>query len=75
MKSKIHPIWWWFTTIFVLAVAGLWAEQTFRHPPTPKEACEAKGDWWDEQDRICAAPVALSTITGRKAGSPPPHKP
>lgn len=76
MKSKIHPIWWVFTATFALAVAGLWAQQTFHRAPTAQEACEAKGDWWDEQDKVCAAPVALSTITGRRAGTPAaPHKP
>ena len=70
MKSKVHPIWWVFTATFVAAVIGLWAEQTFRRPPSPQQTCEAKGGWWDDQDRICAAPVALSTITGRKAGQP-----
>jgi hypothetical protein len=76
MKSKVHPIWWWFTAAIVLAVIGLWAEQTFRRPPSPQQVCEAKGDWWDDQDRLCAAPIALSTITGRRSGqATPSHKP
>jgi hypothetical protein len=29
--------------------------------------CEAKGDWWDEQDHVCAIPTPISTITGHPA--------
>jgi len=31
----------------------------------PRERCEAKGDWWDWRERICAHPVPLADITGR----------
>ncbi len=31
----------------------------------PGERCEAKGDWWDPETRVCAHPVLISDITGR----------
>lgn len=31
----------------------------------PRDACEAKGDWWDWRGRACAHPVVISDITGR----------
>ena len=32
----------------------------------PKSICEAKGDWWDDKDQICAVPMPVATITGHK---------
>jgi len=31
----------------------------------PAERCEAQGDWWDPDGRVCARPVLISDITGR----------
>jgi hypothetical protein len=35
-----------------------------------KARCEAKGDWWDDLDRVCAVPTPLTTITGHAAKTP-----
>ena len=75
-KSKVHPIWWWFVGAFALAMAGILAQQIFWSRPSAEQSCETSGGWWDPQDKVCAAPIALSTLTGRKSGSPPaPAKP
>jgi hypothetical protein len=34
----------------------------------PKARCEARGDWWDEQDKLCAVPMPITTLTQRPAG-------
>jgi len=59
-----------FAVIFVLVCIGL----LFVRPPSgpapnadAQARCEARGDWWDDKDKLCAVPVPLSTITGRPA--------
>jgi len=32
-----------------------------------KARCEAHGDWWDEQDKVCAVPMPITTLTRRPA--------
>lgn len=34
----------------------------------PRKKCESAGAWFSWKDRGCYAPIALSTITGRKNG-------
>jgi hypothetical protein len=36
----------------------------------PAERCNSEGGWWDPQDRICATPIPIERITGRKAHAP-----
>lgn len=36
----------------------------------PSKKCEAAEGWFSWKDRQCYAPIAISTITGRKAGEP-----
>jgi hypothetical protein len=57
-----------FVVIFLAACVGL----LFLRPSTqpgpgndPQARCEARGDWWDDQDKVCAVPTPLATITGR----------
>ena len=60
-----------FVVLFLLACVGL----LFLHPSKqqpgvgndPQSQCEAKGLWWDDQDKICAVPTPLATITGHAA--------
>ena len=35
----------------------------------PANRCEAKGDWWDPEDHVCAVPMPISQFTGRKIGN------
>lgn len=52
-----------FLGLFGVLVAGafayeaLWAE--------PGERCEARGQWWADEGRICAQPISIAEITGR----------
>jgi hypothetical protein len=70
MKSNIQRIGVAFLAAFFLICAGLLAHDFFFLWPI--QACEEHGNWWDDQDHICAVPVPLSTITGRRSGA---HKP
>ena len=64
-----------FVVLFLLACVGL----LFLHPSKqqpgagndPQSQCEAKGLWWDDQDKICAVPTPLATITGHAAKPQP----
>ncbi|HKT54620.1 MAG TPA: hypothetical protein VJP88_09215 [Caulobacteraceae bacterium] len=59
--------------IFLVVFLALCVWLFFAHPapppaPTdPKARCEAKGDWWDAEDHVCAVPMPLSRFTGRSA--------
>jgi hypothetical protein len=54
--------------IFLAACAGLFAyESIFVWPP---QRCEAKGSWWNAQDRECDTPILIWRLTGRA-----PHRP
>jgi hypothetical protein len=52
-----------FLVIFAVVCAGLWGYQLLY--VWPKRACEAKGDWWDWQDRACGIPMPLTSLTHR----------
>lgn len=52
-----------FLGVFVLSLVGIFAYQVY--VVRPAERCEAKGDWWDPDGRVCARPVLISDITGR----------
>jgi len=51
--------------IFALVCVGLWGYQLLY--AIPRKACEAKGDWWDWQDRACGIPMPLTSLTHRPA--------
>jgi uncharacterized membrane protein YjdF len=62
-----------FIVVFAIVCIGL----LFLHPRNEaaggtdaRTRCEAKGDWWDDQDHICAVPTPLSTLTHRSASPP-----
>jgi hypothetical protein len=64
-----------FLVIFVAVAAALvfvrGPEPTLRSSAAVTRAdarvtCEAKGDWWDEEDQLCAVPMPVSTITHRR---------
>jgi hypothetical protein len=56
-----------FVVIFLAACVGLLFLHPGRQPGPgndPRSRCEARGDWWDAQDKVCAVPTPLATITG-----------
>ena len=55
-----------FLGLFAVAVVAIWGYQYFY--VWPGQRCEARGWWWDWRTRICALPVPLEVLTGRKAG-------
>ncbi len=65
-----------FVAIFLVLVTWV---AFLRAPPQPqgpsagdaRTRCEAKGDWWDDVDKVCAVPMSISTITHRP--NPPAH--
>jgi hypothetical protein len=69
----------WVQLLFlaVFLIAAVWlaflrpAEQAapaFATAGEAKARCEARGDWWDEQDKVCAVPMPVTTLTHRPAG-------
>jgi len=52
-----------FLGVFALSSAGVFVYHAVW--VWPRQACEAKGDWWDWRGRTCAHPVLISDITGR----------
>ena len=53
-----------FLGLFFVISAGTLAYHYFFIWPAKR--CEARGHWWDPKTRICAMPIPISTITGRK---------
>jgi hypothetical protein len=72
-RSMVSTVQIVFAVIFLAAAVGLLFLRPSAHQPgpgnDPQAQCEARGDWWDAQDRVCAVPTPLSTITGH-AGRP-----
>jgi hypothetical protein len=69
----------WVQLLFLalFLVAAVWL--AFLHPADQAAAsraaggdararCEARGDWWDDQDKVCAVPMPITTLTRRPAG-------
>ncbi len=52
-----------FLSIFAVLLAGMFAYESL--VIAPGDRCEAGGQWWDPQDRICAQPISIAEITGR----------
>jgi len=59
-----------FLAVFLVLVTWV----AFLRPPAQpqpafggdaKARCEAKGDWWDDLDKVCAVPMSVSSITHR----------
>jgi hypothetical protein len=55
--------------LFLAVSLGLWAREALY--VWPRKACEARGDWWDPHDRVCAVPISVTKFTGRPIGAPP----
>ncbi len=64
-------LWVQLFFLAVFLVACVWL--AFLRPAEPSRAtasdakarCEARGDWWDEQDKVCAVPMPITTLTHR----------
>ena len=52
-----------FLALFAISVVAVFGYHAYF--VWPGERCEAQGDWWDPDTRICAQPVLISDITGR----------
>jgi hypothetical protein len=66
MKSAIDWIKLIFLGVFVVSVALIWSYQA--RVVWPRERCEAHGDWWDDEDNVCAVPMPIWTFTRRMPG-------
>jgi hypothetical protein len=70
MNATIDRIKLIFLGLFVLACGAIFAYHALF--VWPKERCEAHGDWWDDQDRVCAVPMPIWTFTHRMPGAAKP---
>ena len=66
MNSTIDRLKILFVVIFAIGCAAIWAYQIFYVWPAKK--CEAGGQWWDRDRRVCAQPIYIPDITGRPEG-------
>jgi hypothetical protein len=73
MKSSIDRIKLIFLGVFAIACAAVWYYHA--NYVWPKQRCESHGDWWDDEDRVCAVPMPIWTFTHRMPGevAPAPH--
>lgn len=63
MNPTIHRLKLIFLAIFAVGCVGVAVYQFGWVIPARK--CEAQGNWFDWQGRVCARPVLISDITGR----------
>ena len=56
-QTKITFVVFLVTTFIVFTVQIFWV--------WPGQRCEEAGKWWDWRTRVCAQPIAISSITGR----------
>ena len=68
MKSNVNRLLFGFVATFFAICVGLLAYDALCIWPI--KDCEERGNWWDEGDHVCAVPVQVSAITGRKLGLP-----
>lgn len=52
-----------FLATFAVLVGGMFAWDAV--VVAPGDRCEARGEWWDPQGRVCAQPISIAEITGR----------
>ncbi len=52
-----------FLATFAVLVGGMFAYDAV--VVAPGDRCEARGEWWDPQGRVCAQPISIAEITGR----------
>ena len=64
MNRVIERAKWFFLIVFAVAAAAVWAHQIYY--VQPKERCEARGDWWSPELRVCRTPVLVQDWRGKK---------
>ncbi len=57
-----------FLVLFLLASTAVAAHQIY--VVRPERQCIERGGWWDRYERVCATPVDITRLTGRKRGEP-----
>lgn len=63
MKTSIPRLKLIALGLFAVACCVIWSVQVFY--VWPRDRCEARGNWWDPQARVCATPISISKLTGR----------
>lgn len=66
MTSTLNRLKWIFLGLFAIGCAAVWIYHLFW--VWPRERCEASHRWWDGSTRICAQPIYIPDITGRRPG-------
>jgi hypothetical protein len=64
MTRLLNRLKIFFLGLFFVLSAGTLAYHYFY--VWPAKRCESQGNWWDPKTRVCAVPIPISTITGRK---------
>ena len=57
-----------FLVLFVLGAGASWTYHILW--AMPRKECLMRGNWWSDRKRVCAVPVDITEITGRKPGAP-----
>jgi hypothetical protein len=73
MRSSIDRIKWAFFGLFIISVGITWFYQA--RYVWPRQQCEAHGNWWDAEDRVCAVPMPIWAFTHRMPGEAAPQTP
>ncbi|HMO42000.1 MAG TPA: hypothetical protein PKB04_01465 [Phenylobacterium sp.] len=63
MSRIIDRLKFAFLAVFAISLVAVFGYHAYF--VWPGERCEAQGDWWDPDGRVCARPVLISDITGR----------
>jgi hypothetical protein len=69
MKSQIGKLKYVFIALLAIGCGLISGWQYLYQIPAKK--CDAAGGWFSYRYRQCAQPIALPTLTGRKAGEAP----
>jgi hypothetical protein len=66
MNVTIDRIKLIFLGLFVISCGAIFAYHYIY--VWPKQECEARGNWWDDEDRVCAVPMPIWNFTHRMPG-------
>ena len=68
MNPNIERLKLIFIAAFAVAVVGVLVWQVGWI--MPQKTCESAHRWWDRDQRVCAVPVLITTLTHRPAADP-----
>ena len=68
MNPNIERLKLIFIAAFAVAVVGVLVWQVGWI--MPQKQCEGAHHWWDRDQRVCATPVLITTLTHRPAADP-----